>query len=133
MRAKALRTSEKRGTAAGMRALVADDDATIRRLLRRCLENLGCVVEDFDNGEALLEAARRLKPAMVICDIHMPGNLNGREACQAIRAEGMKTIIILTTGSNGATRGEESDFILVKPFLITELQEVVTKLLKRLA
>ncbi len=56
----------------GARALVVEDDAPTRELLRRFLESDGWVVDEAENGEAGLEAVRRRLPTLVLLDLMMP-------------------------------------------------------------
>jgi len=57
----------------GERVLVIDDDEVIRLVLGACLEHLGHEVETAANGIAGLDAVERNPPALVLCDLYMPG------------------------------------------------------------
>ncbi len=54
------------------RALVVDDEADAREFVRAILEPEGWEVETAEDGEAGLEAARRLKPDLIVLDVEMP-------------------------------------------------------------
>lgn len=87
------------------RILVAEDHELMRervvRLLRRDFE----VVEAVTNGEALLEAAARLKPDVCILDISMPV-LNGIETATHLRkSSSLAKIIFLTIHSDSDSVG----------------------------
>ena len=67
-----------RARGAGMSALppsvlVADDEPSIRFVLRETLAELGCEVAEADDGEAALEALASGKHALAFLDIRMPG------------------------------------------------------------
>ena len=78
------------------RILVAEDHELMRdkvvRLLRRDFE----VVEAVTNGEALLEAAARLKPDVCVLDISMP-ILNGIETATHLQKNSSPVKVIFLT------------------------------------
>jgi two-component system, NarL family, nitrate/nitrite response regulator NarL len=80
--------------------LLVDDHPLVRRLLRQIIEshkNLRVVGEAVNGEEAVLLAAR-LKPAVVIMDIHLP-ILSGIAASTLIKVNNpFITIIALTAG-----------------------------------
>jgi signal transduction histidine kinase/CheY-like chemotaxis protein len=53
-------------------ALVVEDDAASREMLRRLLENDGWVVEEANNGRAALEQLAFKPPSIVLLDLMMP-------------------------------------------------------------
>jgi CheY-like chemotaxis protein len=72
--------------AAGLRILVADDNADAAELLRELLARHGHTVDVVGNGHAALEAAARVKPDVALLDIGMPG-LNGHDVARRLRAQ----------------------------------------------
>ena len=68
-----------------IRLLIADDDATIRLLLRRLFEHHAGweVCDECANGSEALEKALKLAPDIVILDLAMPG-MNGLQSAQQI-------------------------------------------------
>jgi len=80
--------------------LLVDDHPIVRRLLRQIIEshkNLRVVGEAVNGEEAVLLAAR-LKPAVVIMDIHLP-ILSGIAASTLIKVNNpFITVIALTAG-----------------------------------
>lgn len=55
------------------RVIVADDHALFRQGVRGVLEDAGiAVVGDVTNGAEAVEMARRLRPDVVVMDLHMP-------------------------------------------------------------
>lgn len=59
--------------------LVVDDEADIREISRARLLGAGFVVEVVDDARTAYDMARKLRPDLVLMDIHMPGT-NGTEA-----------------------------------------------------
>jgi len=70
------------------RILIADDDPTIRMLLRRLLEDHAGweVCAEAATGSDAVEKAARLSPDVVILDLAMP-NMNGLQAAYEISQE----------------------------------------------
>ena len=79
------------------RILVVDDNESVRKALTRLLTVEDCVVcgEAVDGLDAI-EAARRLKPDLIIMDLSMPG-MSGMAAARAIRQECQTVSIMLMT------------------------------------
>ncbi|MEZ5360078.1 MAG: response regulator [Candidatus Zixiibacteriota bacterium] len=110
--------------------LVVDDEIIIRDLLYRSLTRLGYNVLTACDG---LEAVRMYRDhqdeiALVILDYFMP-NMNGWEAHEQIRAINSNVKTVLSSGQPEAkmTLAELPGIteILIKPYLINELQDVV--------
>jgi len=59
-------------TAAG-KVIVVDDDASVRRSLRRLLTGAGYEVEEFASAEEFLDRANGEEPACAVLDLAMPG------------------------------------------------------------
>jgi two-component system, NarL family, response regulator YdfI len=71
--------------AMSVRILIADDDASIRRLLRRLIENHvdWTVCGDALNGNEAIGKAEELSPDVVVLDLAMP-QMNGLQAAREI-------------------------------------------------
>ena len=67
------------------RVLIADDDATILRVVSTLLRFEGFEVEMATDGQAALQQVLQRPPELVISDIQMPG-LDGLALLRAIRA-----------------------------------------------
>src|SRR5262249_32427533 len=65
-----------------------DDLAAFRRAAARVLARLPEfeLIGESETGEASVEAARQLKPDLVLMDVHLPG-INGPEATRRILAD----------------------------------------------
>jgi two-component system, cell cycle sensor histidine kinase and response regulator CckA len=115
--------------------LVVDDETPVRRLLRRQLEALGCIVLEAESGpEALrLLLSRRGTLDLILSDVVMP-DMNGTELADRILADSPEQCIILMSGHvpGGLTRiGRRETIvpILRKPFLPDQLLEVISLVL----
>ena len=81
------------------RVLVAEDHAEVAKAVCRLLA-LDCdVVGSVADGSAVLEAAQRLQPDVVVIDLNLP-NINGLEACRQIRHVNPQTKVIVFTAMN---------------------------------
>ena len=78
------------------RILVADDHPVMRAALGGILDELGEVVGMVTDGHALVEAARRLQPDLIISDISMP-RMDGLEATRAIQVCAPQSKVIILT------------------------------------
>ena len=69
--------------------LLVEDNARLRQPLKAGLEATGAVevVHDCDTGEAALEYCLQHRPAVILMDIQLAGEMNGIEAAVAIRRE----------------------------------------------
>jgi CheY-like chemotaxis protein len=68
------------------KVLIIDDSRDASYPLMMLLTHLGQQVEVAPDGKSGLEAARRIRPHMVICDIGLPG-MDGYEVAKSLRAE----------------------------------------------
>lgn len=109
--------------------LVVEDDAPVRRMLRRSLAAEGFEVACAADGGAALASAEASAPDLVVLDVTMPG-LNGIEVCRRLREKGLTGAILMLTARDAVedrVRGLDAgaDDYVVKPFAI---EEVVARL-----
>src|ERR1700675_1849719 len=78
------------------RILLADDHLEVLAALRSILDKLGEVVGMVTDGQALVEAARRLQPDLIFSDISMP-RLNGLDATRALQTCAPQSKVIILT------------------------------------
>ena len=84
------------------RVLLADDHRIVAEGLKNLLTTDFDVVGMIEDGQALIDAARRLNPDVIVADITMPG-LNGIEALKILRADNPSIrVIFLTMHSEAA-------------------------------
>jgi len=81
------------------RVLVAEDHPAMAKAICRALA-LECeVVGSVSDGSAVLEAAQRLHPDVVVVDLNLP-NVTGLEACRQIRQGCPEAKVIVFSAMN---------------------------------
>jgi two-component system OmpR family response regulator len=118
------------------RVLVVEDDPDLRRLLRSGLEEEeDFVVDTAASGREAISAATERPPDLLVVDIGLP-DVDGRDLCQAMRAQGVSSPVIFLTalGSvsdrvSGFSAG--GDDYLTKPFALAELAARLRALARR--
>lgn len=86
-----------------VRVLVADDSPTARRLLVALCDRDPeiTVVGEAGDGRQAIHLTRRLRPALVLMDVHMPG-MDGLEATKTIMRDTPTPIIMVTAGTTSS-------------------------------
>ncbi|NNL66256.1 MAG: sigma-54-dependent Fis family transcriptional regulator, partial [Myxococcales bacterium] len=114
-----------------LRVLVADDEPSIRFVLRETLEEEGCEVVDVDDGDRALEELVSGRYQVAFLDIRMPGQ-TGLELLERVAATGADTAVVIITAQNTFENAVEAmkrgalDY-LVKPFGVAEVKALVAK------
>ena len=105
--------------------LVADDEASIRRILETRLSMIGYKVVTACDGKEALKLFKDYDPDLVVLDVMMP-KLDGYGVCQELRKDSDVPIVMLTALGDVADRitGLElgADDYVVKPFSPKELE-----------
>jgi CheY-like chemotaxis protein len=82
-----------------LRVLIVEDNRDAAESLRMLLEASGHEASAAYAGAAAVEAARRTRPDVVLCDIGLPGGMDGYAVARALRADAglsAATLIALT-------------------------------------
>lgn len=118
------------------RAVIADDNSSIRLLLKGLLSELGIdIVAQAANGEEAVKAAQTHQPTVLFLDVNMP-ILSGLEALPRIRQVSPQTAVVMVTGSASrelveqAAAGGARGYV-VKPVRPAYLEAFVKKLFNR--
>jgi two-component system response regulator RegX3 len=111
-----------------------DDEAVVRDVLSRYLEEEGFRVETAADGESALDLAARSVPDVVVLDLMLP-RIDGLEVLRRMRARRDVPVVLLTA------RGEEVDRIVglevgaddyvSKPYRLRELVARMRAVLRR--
>lgn len=84
------------------RVILAEDHLVVAEGLKALLAGEFDLVEVVEDGRALVEAAIRLRPDVIVADISMP-LMNGIEALEAMRQQGLAIpVVFLTMHREGA-------------------------------
>jgi DNA-binding NarL/FixJ family response regulator len=88
-----------------MTVLIVDDHPSFRASAKTLLEAEGYeVIGEAENGETALEAARELKPDLVLLDVQLP-DLDGFQVAMRLRKLEEPPVIVLTSSRDGADYG----------------------------
>ena len=116
------------------RILLADDEASIRRILETRLKMAGYDVVTAADGEETVNAFNKYNPDLVVLDVMMP-KMDGYGVTREIRRTSDVPIIILTALGDVSERitGLElgADDYVIKPFSPKELEARVKAVLRR--
>lgn len=126
------------------RALVIDDEFTIRLALRRFFTRMGWQVDEAANGESgysmiVLDARQSEVPRydVIISDLRMPG-LNGIELHDRLRDSSPEILQHLIFSTGDIVSEEAANFVrtseclvLQKPFELSTLRETIEAMVAR--
>jgi DNA-binding NarL/FixJ family response regulator len=97
-----LRFSRRRSTVSRPRVLLADDHRVVSEGLKHLLAEDFELVGMVEDGRALVEAAKKLRPDVIVADIAMP-HLNGIEAMAQLKRDNPRIkVVFLTMHHNAA-------------------------------
>jgi two-component system, OmpR family, response regulator len=119
------------------RALIVEDESSIREIVRLHLSLAGFETEEVADGYAALKRLRTDRFDLVVLDVMLPG-VDGVTLCRALRSGGPNQragVVMLTARDTEPEKviGLESgaDDYLTKPFGVRELMARVTAVLRR--
>ena len=117
------------------RLLLLEDDPQLRDVLVRSLGAEGFETRAFGTARELLAWVTSRPPDAFVIDIGLP-DADGRDVCQALRAQGIDTPVLFLTARDALTDrlsgfSAGGDDYLVKPFDIEELLARLQALLRR--
>jgi DNA-binding response OmpR family regulator len=119
------------------RALIVEDEASIREIVRLHLSLAGFETEEIADGRAALDRVRADRFDLVVLDVMLPG-VDGVTICRAMRSGGPNqraAVLMLTARDTEPDKviGLESgaDDYLTKPFGVREFMARVAAVLRR--
>ncbi len=116
----------------GLRLLLVEDHAQLRRILTRTLAEAGYKVTTAASGDAAMTLLMEgLQIDIVLSDIRMPGRIDGIQLAEWLRAARPSIPILLQTGYTDVQTGEFP--VLRKPFMPDELLTMLDSVVSELA
>jgi DNA-binding response OmpR family regulator len=122
---------------ASRRALIVEDEASLREIVRFHLSLAGFETEEVADGRTALDLVRTDRFDLVVLDVMLPG-VDGVTICRAIRSGGPNQrsgVLMLTARDTEPDKviGLESgaDDYLTKPFGVREFMARVTSVVRR--
>ncbi|MBK6357165.1 MAG: response regulator [Betaproteobacteria bacterium] len=114
-------------------AVIADDNSSIRLLLKGLLTELGLnVVGQAANGEEAIRAATTHQPTVLFLDVSMP-ILGGLEALPRILEASPKTSVVMVTGDTSRTIVQQAAGLGARGYIVKPVRPAyVEKFLKQL-
>ncbi len=118
------------------RVLIVQDQPDIRKLIRMTLEFEAYEIAEAPDGAQGLRMAQEIQPDLMLLDVMMPGELDGLQVCQRIKADPalahIKVVLLTARGQAsdldaGQTVG--ADEYLVKPFSPLQLVDTIERLM----
>lgn len=119
----------------GGTVLLAEDDPAVREVTAEVLKEIGYdVIEATDGASALKHLTEQARIDLLVCDLALPGGVNGRRVADTGRTlrPGMKVLFI--TGYGESAEGDNAPAagapVLQKPFTLDDLAHQVHALMR---
>ena len=123
-----------------IKLMIVEDEKIARESIKKLIEKYFSdkinIICECDNGEDAVEKAQRLRPDIILLDIHMPKR-DGLSAAKTIKLYLEETEIVIITANSQFEYAQEAiklkveDF-LVKPYSISSFKEMITKLIEKI-
>lgn len=114
--------------------LLVDDVDLFLEIEKKFLEGKGLLVHTAHDGIEAIEAARKIRPALIIMDNFMP-RMNGDAACRQLKSDVVtREIPVLMVTANSSSEAVEecfragADMVITKPLRRDELLASIDKL-----
>lgn len=114
---------------------MVEDDHELRAVVMRGLEEEGFATAAARTGAEAIERISAKAPDALVIDVGLP-DADGRDLCQALRAQGIQSPVIFLTARDALTDrlagfGAGGDDYLTKPFSLAELAARLHAILNR--
>src|SRR3984893_5708014 len=115
--------------------LVVEDDHELGAVVMRGLEEEGFAVRGASTGAEAMGLVSAKAPDALVIDVGLP-DADGRDLCQALRAQGVQAPVVFLTARDALTDrlagfSAGGDDYLTKPFSLAELEARLRALLQR--
>ena len=114
------------------RVLIIDDQADAAVALRKLLQRAGHLVSIASDGQMGLDNARQFQPQVVLCDIGLPGGMNGYEVAAEFRRDsGLQSAYLVAVTGYGQEEDRRDaqaagfDYHVTKPVSNDQLQQIL--------
>ena len=123
------------GMSGNPRILIADDEVRLAEALRQGLTRRGYEVTVVHNGTDALQLAKSAGFDLILLDLMLPG-LSGYRVLEGLRAEGIKTPVLMLTAKDGEYDEADAldlgaDDYMTKPFSTVVLLARMKVILRR--
>ena len=115
--------------------LIIEDEPVVVSLLKRLITDMGHDVVVAEDGVRGLALARSENIAIIVSDLHMPGEISGMDMLRQLRSAKPQCAIVVVSGypspdvMGACERMGITDF-LTKPFEMTFVQAVIEGILR---
>jgi len=110
------------------RALVVEDDASIRRLVQKLLQRMGLEIDVATDGRQALEKLAEGHYSVMVLDLMVP-EVSGFEVINFVKEQGLKTpVAVVSAVSQQALTNLDLDIVKVvisKPFDVDEFTKAI--------
>jgi CheY-like chemotaxis protein len=117
--------------------LVIEDNRDFAQLFGNILELVGCQLAIAPSAEIGLVKARELQPALIFCDLILPGAMTGFQFAEAVRADPLlaPTPLVAVSGLSSEDHRDEAlaagfNRFYPKPIKFAHIKEAVADFLK---
>jgi len=116
------------------RILVADDEASVVKIIKDRFAKWGYEIETASDGEETLEKVESFMPHLLLLDLKMP-KINGIEILERTKKKYPQIGILILTASQSKSTfrtclEKGADGYMLKPFKPENIKEYVEKILK---
>ncbi len=114
-----------------MRALIIDDNDSLRNMFQSFLENMGFTTDEAENGSVAFNKIQNSDYDIIVSDMDMPV-VNGMEFYQLVSSYRPKMLDRIVFSTGNCFNGEYKKFfeniscpVLYKPFSLSDLESTI--------
>jgi chemosensory pili system protein ChpA (sensor histidine kinase/response regulator) len=111
---------------------IIEDDLDLGRAVGDVLEMLNFETELVADGSVAFDRIVARMPDLVLLDIHLPG-ASGVDILNQIRADvrlsKLKVVMVTADALRAEAVSDKADFVLLKPYSISQLSNLITRLI----
>ena len=112
--------------------LIIEDDSDLGKAVIDVLEMLDFETELVTDGSLAFERIVARMPDVVLLDIHLP-EVSGVDILNQIRVDirlaKLKVVMVTADALRAEAVGDKADFVLLKPYSISQLSSLITRLI----